>query len=248
MYHEAQVQEKARQIARIISDERLEELALDKVEGVPTYDGTFKTIYNMVKENQIKLLTRYGQVVGMSVNSGTGSVELDNVAAERFNHAYDAYTAYNYLQTAMALKKARAQVDDIVEESGKVKIYLYGEGKILDEQCNIVVALNDEQVREATMENVRQLLDDAYEAKYASKHEHTAPRECDSDNLVIPADEAHNVDISSTSAIKRYLRNKYQRFLQGGCVPQAVRNDDGSITVSDIAWGRTMSRDEKLNH
>ena len=50
MYYEAQVQEKARQIARIISDERLEELALDKVEGVPTYDGTFKTIYNMVKE------------------------------------------------------------------------------------------------------------------------------------------------------------------------------------------------------
>lgn len=248
MYQETKIIEQAKKLSKVLNNITLEEIDLNNTEGIPTYDGSFKTIYNMVKENKIKLLTRNGVVVGISVDSGTGSLEKDNLAAENFSKVYSIYTVRVYMGTTMMLLKAGVEVNDIVEEKNSVKIYLYREGKILNEYGETIVELSDEDLEGVTMDNIREVLDEAYNAKYASKQEHTAPRAYNVDNVVISADEAHNVDISSTSSIKRYLRNKYQRYLQGGCVPQAVRNDDGSITISDIAWGRTMSRDEKINH
>ena len=248
MYQETKIIEQAKKISKVLNNITLRKIDLDDTEGVPTYDGSFKTIYNMVKENKIKLLTRNGGVVGISVDSGTGSLEKDNLAAVNFSKVYSIYTAETYVGTTMMLLKAGVEVNDIVEENSSVKIYLYREGKILNAYGEAVIELSDEDLEGITMDNIREALDEAYNAKYAPKHEHTAPKTVESDNIVIPADEARNVDISSTSAIKRYLRNKYQRFLQGGCVPQATENEDGSITVSDVAWGRTMSRDEKQNH
>ena len=232
MYQD-EINSKARKLARVISNQTLPVLDLSEDHGAPKYEGSFKEIYKLVKEGKIKLLTEGSNVLGISVDSGMGSIELDNIAGRNFGKVYDMYKAEQYVRTALILQQSGVQVGDIDNN----KIYLYRDGKILNLDCEVIVELSDEQLQKATMENIRELLDKAYEEKYnqcAPAKQSNVNKQSESlpSQVSVPASEAGNV--------KRYLRQHYGHYLAKGVELQVKYNDDGSAEVSGIEWGRAI--------
>lgn len=224
-----QIKTKAQQLRSIITGYKVPTLSLDQNDA-PKYDGTFRIILNLVMQDKLKLLIRYGQVVGISVDSGTGSIEQDNLAGENFARAYDALTAYTYVQTAMALKMAGAIVDDIVEDNG-VRIYLYQEGKVLNEYGNTIAELTEEEKRNVTMDTVREALDAKLQPAEStpSRTHNDLPKELDVDeDAVIEA-----------GGIGNYLRGTYKHYLAKGH-DFSWDYDNGVYHVFDIEWGRKI--------
>lgn len=231
--YQNEINSKARKLARVISNQTLPVLDLSEDHGAPKYNGSFKEIYKLVQEGKIKLLTEGSNVLGISVDSGMASIELDNIAGRNFGKVYDMYTAEKYIKAALILQQSGVQVGDI----DKDKIYLYRDGKILNLNCDVIVELSDEQLQNATMENIRELLDKAYDEKYhqcAPARQSNVSRQSGSlpSQVTIPAGEAGNV--------KRYLRQQYGHYLAKGVEPQVRHNADGSVEVSGIEWGRTI--------
>lgn len=232
MYQD-EINSKARKLARVIGNQTLPVLDLSEDHGAPKYEGSFKEIYKLVKEGKIKLLTEGSNVLGISVDSGMGSIELDNIAGRNFSEVYDMYTAEQYVRAALILQQSGVQVGDIDNN----KIYLYRDGKILNLNCDVIVELSDAQLQKATMENIRELLDKAYEEKYnqcAPTKQNNVNRQSESlpSQVSVPASEAGNV--------KRYLRQHYGHYLAKGVELQVKYNDDGSAEVSGIEWGRAI--------
>lgn len=226
------INQKAKQLSKVISTE-VPTFDLSQPTAIE-YDGSFKSIYNMVMQDKIKLLLKNGSVVGISVNSGTGSVEEDNLASYKFAEAYDSYDAMQYVNAAFILKNAGVVVDDIDESKGEIHIYLYRQGKMLDINCDVLVDVSDNN--DVTLSNVRQKIDEAYAALHACE-------QCASDDEVefdeeLPEEvEIDEDDVIEAGSIADYLRETYGHYLAKGNEFEWDYNDD-VYTVWNIKWGR----------
>lgn len=231
------INQKARQISKVINCTTVPTLSLDPTEDDAHYDGSFTTIYQMVRKGRIKYMTYNDQIVGISIDSGTGSTDEDNITAARFAQAYSFSKMINYLETAFALKNAGVVVNDIVEQNGNVLIYLYRQGKILNGCCDTVVEISQDKVEQATMENIRQLLDEALEAQSGQQ---------------IPITQTHNEDLPSEVEVSEdevfrygnlanYLRKTYGHYLaKGHRFNSQYIGSTKTFKATDIEWGRKI--------
>lgn len=231
------INQKARQISKVINCTTVPTLSLDPTEGDPHYDGSFATIYQMVMEGRIKYMTHNDQIVGISIDSGTGSTEQDNIAAARFAQAYSFGKLFDYLETAFALKNAGVEVNDIVEQNGNVFIYLYRQGKILNDCCDTVVEISQDKLEEATMENIRQLLDQALGAQSGQQIPTTRTH-----NEHLPSEvEVSEDEVFRHGNLANYLRKTYGHYLaKGHRFNSQYIGSTKTFKATDIEWGRKI--------
>lgn len=259
-----EINQKARQLSNVINPNVIDTFDINQ-EGAPTYDGTFKTIYDMVKAGQIKLLTQYGQVVGISVNPGTNDLAMDNLAARSFSRAYTESRAMRYVQVALTLATAGVEVSEIDESDG-IKIYLLTDGKVLNDNLTVISELTEEQKEIATVDNVKELLDSNMQSVIQeSRHTcptttvsadrgrigrpviHTPVSELPSE-VTLTAEELAGIprDVHSRQDyLKRHLKRTYDHFLAAGYDPSVQYHTDGSVTISNIKWGRSTTPSER---
>ena len=241
------INQKARELSRVINNVEIPSIDLSATYSFAEYDGSFRTIYNLVLMKRIKVLERGGVICGISVDSGEDSIEKDNIAGEKFSKAYSQMKAMRYIQTAMILITAGVIVDDIVEKPN-VRIYLYREGKVLDDSGNVVVALTNEELSKATMDNIREMLDNAMSIKSSTKTStsKSKPKQDLPSEVVFTRDDVvkklYKYDDCIPTAVKKYLRETYNHYLAKDNKMKIYVDDNDSnvmsVRVSDIRWGR----------
>lgn len=229
-----EIKEQANKFSRVTDPRQIETFDLNR-QDAPKYEGTFAEIYDMVLWGKIKLLTQGDQVVGISVNSGTNNVEMDNLAGRNFSKAYCCKDVMAMVKTAMALNVAGLGPDDIVEDKDGVKIYLYSKGKVINIYGDTLAELGEGE--NATYDNIREILD----AKMVKQIPISRVTDELPDTEVI---ESGNVDASSLKSIRAYLKNKYHNCLEKGTRPDVDILPNGDVKLTNIRWGRPMVRGE----
>lgn len=200
------------------------------------YDGSFKTIYDLVMADKLKLFTDGDILLGLSINSGAKSIEEDIWASENFARAYTPHTAYKYSQAALALKAANIIVDAIKDDK---YLFLYAAGKVLDLDLDEVVTLSTIELAEATLDNIYEMLETALSEKIA-----TSSQTQDLPSRVVV--EASEIPEANLRKIKSYLKNKYNHFIAKNCeLTYNYDSEAGTIVIENIEWGRKVSSTER---
>ena len=231
------------------------------------YDGSFKTIYDLVMADKLKLFTDGDILLGLSIDSGAKSIEEDIWAGENFARAYTPHNAYKYSQAALALKAANIIVDAIKDDK---YLFLYAAGKVLDLDLDEVVTLSTIELAEATLDNIYEMLETALTAKITTNSQtsnnpsstvQTLPSEAvletalsvktpassqtqDLPNRVVV--EASEIPEVNLRKIKSYLKNKYNHFIAKNCeLTYNYNSEAGTIIIENIEWGRKVSSTER---
>lgn len=216
------------------------------------YDGSFKTIYDLVMADKLKLFTDGDILLGLSIDSGAKSIEQDIWASENFARAYTPHTAYKYSQAALALKAANIIVDAIKDDK---YLFLYAAGKVLDLDLDEVVTLSTIELAEATLDNIYEMLETALTAKITTSSQtsntpsSTAQTPASSQTQDLPSRvvvEASEIPEANLRKIKSYLKNKYNHFIAKNCeLTYNYDSEAGTIVIENIEWGRKVSSTER---
>lgn len=216
------------------------------------YDGSFKTIYDLVMADKLKLFTDGDILLGLSIDSGAKSIEEDIWASENFARAYTPHNAYKYSQAALALKAANIIVDAIKDDK---YLFLYAAGKVLDLDLDEVVTLSTIELAEATLDNIYEMLETALTAKIttssqtSNNHSSTAQTPASSQTQDLPSRvvvEASEIPEANLRKIKSYLKNTYNHFIAKNCeLTYNYDSEADTIIIENIEWGRKVSSTER---
>lgn len=89
----------------------------------PTYAGTFTELVSLVKDKKLVLVIKNdGRVIGMYVESGAGSVMLDELAGKNFEKAYASKPVEAYVEIIVSALHSGKQITDINEDAGTCAI------------------------------------------------------------------------------------------------------------------------------
>lgn len=195
--------------------------SIDLNQNPYTFEGTFMEVYNLVAEGRLQLLKQGNMVVGGSV-TGYDTVEQDNLAGMAFTQAFMFKPLMEYLELAVSLVEANL-IPELVSETpfrisilnGLVKLDLMGR-----EAPDVEDEPEDEEVPEE--EEVSEVRADAPE-----------------DTYIVPATVA-----LSRTAMKNYIRKQVGRCFARGAEPTYKLLDNGDWEVSNITWGRKLTRAE----
>ena len=226
---------KARQLNKF-ANLTLPTIDIKEKQNAIKYDGSFKTIYDLVMTDKLKLFTDGDILLGLSIDSGAKSIEEDIWASENFARAYTPHTAYKYSQSALALKAANIIVDAIKDDK---YLFLYTAGKVLDLNLDEVVTLSTIELAEATLDNIYEMLETALSAKIqASSQTQDLPS-----RVVVEASEIPEINLRK---IKSYLKNKYNHFIAKNCeLTYNYDSETDTIIIENIEWGRKVSSTER---
>ena len=186
------------------------------MKGVKAGTGTFKEILDGVLSDKIYPLTYAdGTVVGLGYDTGKSGAE-DSMEQRIFERKYSGIDVMSYFEKAFEIKMAGKAVTEVEETNRYIAVhYVDGTEEVLYGRKDCRCAERDEDV-EISDDKPSEVLIDA-------------------DELGEPTD----------SAIKKYLRNKYGRYLSGDAdekfKAELVEEGDKMVwKVTDIKWGRKI--------
>lgn len=182
-----------------------------------TNPGTFKEILDMVYEDKIILLVdNAGNILGISVNTGCENILEDNVAQAIFEKRYCCCPVMPWVLKALECKAVGKVITDVTEnsETGEVVITLSnGTTEVLIEGTSETSRNSDFETYATPTSNIR----------------------------IDPEDLDSHIDVET--AIARYLRATYQRYLSKYADPQFIYEYDENenvYVVDDVKWGRRI--------
>ena len=188
--------------------------SIDLNQNPYVFEGTFMEIYNLVAQGRLQLLKRGNIVIGGSI-TGYDTIEQDNLAGAAFMEAFAYKPLMEYLELATALVEANLIPELISENPFRISI-LNGLVK-LDLMGRQMDEYEDECEDECEDED-----EDASE-----------------DTYIVPATVA-----LSRTAMKNYIRKQVGRCFARGAEPTYKLLDNGDWEVSNITWGRKLTRAE----
>lgn len=189
--------------------------SIDLNQNPYTFEGTFMEIYNLVAQGRLHLLKQGGMVVGGSI-TGYDTVEQDNLAERAFMEAFGCKPLMQYVDLAVALVEANLIPTMVSETPFRISI-LNGLVK-LDLMGREVEDLEDDPEDEDAPEVGADDPEDTY---------------------IVPASVA-----LSTKAMKNYIRKQAGRCFARGSAPTYHLLENGDWKVSDITWGRKLTKAE----
>lgn len=189
--------------------------SIDLNQNPYTFEGTFMEIYNLVAQGRLHLLKQGGMVVGGSI-TGYDTVEQDNLAERAFMEAFGNKPLMQYVDLAVALVEANLIPTMVSERPFTISI------------LNGLVKL-DLMGREVDEVEDDPEVEDAPEARADDPE----------DTYIVPASVA-----LSTKAMKNYIRKQAGRCFARGAEPTYKLLENGDWEVSNITWGRKLTRAE----
>lgn len=193
--------------------------SIDLNQNPYTFEGTFMEIYNLVAQGRLHLLKQDNMVVGGSI-TGYDTVEQDNLAERAFMEAFGCKPLMQFVDLAVALVEANLIPTMVSETPFRISI------------LNGLVKL-DLTGRE--VEDLEDDLEDDPEDEDAPEVRTDDPE----DTYIVPASVA-----LSTKAMKNYIRKQAGRCFARGSAPTYHVLENGDWEVSDITWGRKLTKAE----
>lgn len=179
--------------------------------------GTFKEILDMVyADHIIPLVDNTGAILGISVNPGCNDILKDNIARMIFEKRYAMLPVMVWVLKALECKATGKVITDVAEnsETGEVVITLSnGTTEVLIEGTSETSRNSDSETYATPTSNIR----------------------------IDPEDLDSHIDVET--AIARYLRATYQRYLSKYADPQFLYEYDENeniYIVDDVKWGRRI--------
>ena len=189
--------------------------SIDLNQNPYTFEGTFMEVYNLVAEGRLQLLKQGNMVVGGSV-TGYDTVEQDNLAGMAFTQAFMFKPLMEYLELAVSLVEANLIPELVSETPFRISI-LNGLVKL-----DLMGREAPDVEEDPEDEDVPEVRADAPE-----------------DTYIVPATVA-----LSRTAMKNYIRKQVGRCFARGAEPTYKLLDNGDWEVSNITWGRKLTRAE----
>ena len=182
-----------------------------------TEPGTFKEILDMVYADQIiPLVDNAGTILGISVDPGCGDILKDNIAQAIFEKRYLLRPVMPWVLKALECKAVGKVITDVAEnaETGEVVITL------------------ENGITETLIEGIEIPKPEDILTTYVTP----------TDDIRIEIEDL-DPEVDTTTAIARYLRSTYQRYLSRDAAIQfkyVYDPDDECYIVNDVKWGRRI--------
>lgn len=189
--------------------------SIDLNQNPYTFEGTFMEIYNLVAQGRLHLLKQGNMVVGGSI-TGYDTVEQDNLAERAFMEAFGCKPLMQYVDLAVALVEANLIPTMVSETPFRISI------------LNGLVKLD-------LMGRQMDDFEDDPEDEDAPEVRADAPE----DTYIVPSTVA-----LSRTAMKNYIRKQVGRCFARGAEPTYKLLDNGDWEVSNITWGRKLTKAE----
>lgn len=189
--------------------------SIDLNQNPYTFEGTFMEIYNLVAQGRLHLLKQGNMVVGGSI-TGYDTVEQDNLAERAFMEAFGCKPLMQYVDLAVALVEANLIPTMVSETPFRISI------------LNGLVKL-DLMGRQV----------DDFEDDPEEEEVYTSETDVPEDTYIVPSTVA-----LSRTAMKNYIRKQVGRCFARGAEPTYKLLDNGDWEVSNITWGRKLTKAE----
>lgn len=191
------------------------EINLGELKDNP-YDGTFKMVYDLVKEGKVAPLSMYGQLAGISVQGPEGM--NDDLAGRYYQDAYGAIKGTYYALLAMQLITANLTPQEIVNDgTDNLKVRVLGE-RWLDMKGDVTTA----PVKEEPKAEV-----------------------ADADDVIYVKTDNHGLDVTDAKRYLRKKYGRCFAKGEAPTVDNFEYVDNGIWKVINVKWGRKLTEAER---